>query len=154
MAISRFELPGEGLLAAQVCLDQRMPAGDPVGLRSAAARSGAWAAELRRVASVLLSNADTPLWTGPAHRAFVEQVRANAPCMSATAERYERYASALHVYAGALDETAPRLLAARNQLRQRYDELIRQPAGPGQARPASGPPRCRSGRRRTRRACC
>ncbi|HEX8081190.1 MAG TPA: RNase A-like domain-containing protein [Jatrophihabitans sp.] len=136
MAISRFELPGEGLLAAQVCLDQRMPAGDPVGLHSAAARSGAWAAELRRVASVLLSNADTPLWTGPAHRAFVEQVRANAPCMSATAERYERYASALHAYAGALDETAPRLLAARSQLRQRYDELIRQPTDPEQA-PAS-----------------
>lgn len=133
MAVSRFELPGEGLLAAQVCLDQRMPAGDPVGLRSAAARSGAWAADLRRVTAVLLSKADTPLWTGAAHQAFVEQIRANAPCMSAAAERYERYAGALHTYAGAVEETAPRLLTARSQLRQRYDELTRQAACPEQA---------------------
>lgn len=130
MAVSRFELPGDGLLAAQLCLGQRMPAGDPARIRGAARRSDAQAGDLRRVAATLLSNADTPRWSGSAHRAFVEDIRAHAPSMTATAERYERYAAALHAYAGALDETAPRMLAARSQLRQRYDELARagQPA--------------------------
>jgi uncharacterized protein YukE len=122
-ATSRFELPGHGLLAAQVCLGQRMPAGDPAQLRSAARRSGTWAAGLRRVASTLLSCAETSLWTGAAHRAFVEQLHAHAPSMSATADRYEHYASALNAYATVLDETMPLLLATRGRLRQRYDEL-------------------------------
>ncbi len=125
MAVSRFELPGDGLLAAQTCLDQRMPAGDPARIRIAARRCGATAADLRRAASALLSTADTPLWAGEAHRAFVEHIRANAPSMSATADRYEHYASALHAYAGALDETAPRLSATRHQLRQRCHEVTR-----------------------------
>src|ERR1700712_3184653 len=99
-----------------------MPAGDPVRIRSAAHRSGARAANLRRVASTLLSSADTPLWSGAAHRAFVDQIHAHAPSMSATADRYEHYASALNGYAGALDETAPRLHAARGRLRERCDE--------------------------------
>ncbi|HEX8081318.1 MAG TPA: RNase A-like domain-containing protein [Jatrophihabitans sp.] len=123
MTASRFELPGDGLLAARACLDQRMPAGDPVRIRAAAHRCGRTAADLRRAASALLSSADTPLWTGAAHRAFVEQLRDRTPSMSATADRYEHYASALHAYAGALDETAPWLRAVRHRLRQRHDEL-------------------------------
>jgi hypothetical protein len=94
MGISRFELPGDGVLAAQVCLAQRMPAGDSVELRSAARRSAGWAGELRRVAAVLLASAEGPLWSGAAHRAFVEQLRARAPVISATADRYEHYAAA------------------------------------------------------------
>ncbi|HEX8095544.1 WXG100 family type VII secretion target, partial [Jatrophihabitans sp.] len=123
MATSRFELPGDGLLAAQVCLAQRMPAGDPPLLRSAARRSGGWAADLRRITSTLLARAETPMWSGAAHRTFVEHIRAHAPLMSATADRYENYAGALNAYAGALDETAPRLFATRSRLRQRYDAL-------------------------------
>jgi uncharacterized protein YukE len=123
MATSRFDLPGDGLLAAQVCFDQRMPAGDPARLRSAARRSDAWAAELRRTVPALLSYADTPLWSGVAHRAFAEHIRSHTPSMSATAERYEHYASALNAYAGVLDQTAPRLFAVRTRLRQRYDEI-------------------------------
>ena len=104
---SRFELPGDGLLAARVCLDQRMPAGDPSRLRSAARRSGGLGrgpAPGRRDAAVLHRY---PVWSGAAHRAFVEQIRAHAPSMSATADRYEHYASALIAYAGALEVTAP-----------------------------------------------
>ena len=123
MATSRFELPGDGLLAAQVCLRQRMPAGDPALLRSAARLCLAWADDLRRTASTLLARAETPLWSGAAHRALVEHIRAHAPSMSATADRYEHYATALNAYACDLDQTTPRLLATRNQLRQRYDEL-------------------------------
>ncbi|MEO7260103.1 MAG: RNase A-like domain-containing protein [Jatrophihabitantaceae bacterium] len=123
MGVSRFELPGEGLLAARVCLGQRMPGGDPVRLRAAAGRSGEWAADLRRVAGTLLASADTPLWSGPAHRAFAEQIRAHTPSMSATAERYEHYADALRCYAVALEDTGPRLRATRNRLAQRCDEL-------------------------------
>ena len=129
MAVSRFALPADGWLAARVCLEQRLPAGDPARVRAAARRSGATAGDLRRAASALLSGLDTPLWSGAAHRAFAEGVRAQAPSMSATADRYERYASALHAYAGALDEAAPRLGAARGQLRRRCQELT----GPGQA---------------------
>ncbi|MEO7260750.1 MAG: RNase A-like domain-containing protein [Jatrophihabitantaceae bacterium] len=125
MVVSRFELPGNGLLAARLCLAQRMPAGDPVRIRAAANRSGAWASDLRRVGSTLLASADTPLWTGAAHQAFVDRIRAHAPSIAATADRYEHYAHALTLYAGALDETAPRLLAAHGQLRQRCDELVR-----------------------------
>jgi uncharacterized protein YukE len=123
MAASRFDLPGDGLLAAQVCLAQRMPAGDPARLRSAARQSSDWAADLRRVASILLSSAGTPLWSGMAHQAFVDQIHAHAPSMSATADRYDHYASALTTYAGALDQTAPRLGAARSRLRRCYDEM-------------------------------
>ncbi|HEY0167232.1 MAG TPA: RNase A-like domain-containing protein [Jatrophihabitans sp.] len=138
MAVSRFELPGDGLSAARLCLGQRMPAGDPAQIRAAARRTGAQAADLRRVASALLSRVDTPLWSGPAHRAFVEQIHAHAPSMTATADRYEQYASALHAYAGALDETTPRLVTARSRLRQRHDELVQQLARSQQAPAAFG----------------
>lgn len=74
-----------------------------------ACRSGARAVELRRIASLLLSGVDTGLWSGAAHRAFVDQIRTRAPSMSATAQRYEQYATALTSYAAALDETAPRI---------------------------------------------
>lgn len=142
MASSRFELPGEGLGAAQVCLVQRLPAGDPARIRAAARRSDARAAELRRTASTLLSRLDSPLWSGAAHRAFVDQLRAHAPSISATADRYEHYAAALYRYAGALDETAPRLTAARLLLQQRYDELARPgpaPLSPGAWEPGYPP---------------
>jgi uncharacterized protein YukE len=144
MTISRFELPADGLRAAQVCLEQRVPGSDPAGIRTVACRSGDRAAELRRAASALLSGVETGLWRGAAHRAFVEQIRAHAPSMSATADRYEHYAAALHGYAGALDETAPRLCATRGLLQQRYEELAtRQPAtlGSGAAnhRPSADP---------------
>ena len=130
MPASRFELPGEGLTAARVCLEQRLPAGDPARIRATARRSDACAAELRRAASTLLCGLETGLWRGPAHRAFVEQIRAHAPSMSATAARYEHYALALHGYAGALDETVPRLTATRWLLRQRYEELAGGKYGP------------------------
>ena len=78
MAPDQFQLPGDGLLAARVCLAQRMPAGDPVQLRWAARRSDARAADLRRIATSLLSCTETPMWTGVAHRAFVEQLRATS----------------------------------------------------------------------------
>lgn len=123
MATSRFELPGDGLLAAQTCLSQRMPAGDPVQLRWAARRSDARAADLRRIAMTLLSCTETSMWSGTAHRAFVEQIRASSPSITATAERYEHYAGALTCYAGVLDETAPLLVATRNRLRQRYEDV-------------------------------
>jgi uncharacterized protein YukE len=110
-----------------------MPGGDPVGLRAAARRSGTTAAELRRVASVLASSAETARWSGPGQRAFAEQVRAHTPSMSATADRYERYAGALHAYAGALEQTTPGLLAARHRLRARYEQLTSQPGHPDQA---------------------
>jgi len=67
MRPDRFELPAEGLAAAQVCLAQRTPASDPVQLRVVARRSGAFAAELRHSAQVLLATTETGLWRGPAH---------------------------------------------------------------------------------------
>lgn len=123
MALDRFELPASGLAAAQLCLARRVPAGDPARLRAAAQRSGAFAAELRRSADVLLSGAESSLWRGPAHRALVERLRAHAPQLTATADRYSDYADALIDYAGALDETAAVLRAARRQLQQGSDEL-------------------------------
>jgi hypothetical protein len=116
-------LPPDGLLAARVCLAQRLPAGDPVRLRAVARRSGALAAELRRAAAVLLAGVEAGLWAGAAHRAFVERVRVQAPNLGATAERYEHYAFALIGYAGVLDEVGPRLAGARRLLQQRHDEL-------------------------------
>jgi uncharacterized protein YukE len=129
VAVDRFELPRDGLLAARVCLSQRTPAGDPIQLRSVARRSGGWAADLRRVAATLLSCTETPVWSGAAHRAFVADLRESTPSMTATAERYERYAGALNAYAGVLDETGPLLVTTRNRLRQRYDELASQGFG-------------------------
>jgi uncharacterized protein YukE len=134
MLVSRFELPSDGLLAARVCVVQRLPAGDPVRLRLMARRSGAFAAELRRAASVLLAGAEAGLWTGQAHQAFLDRLRIHAPSMSATADRYEHYAAALSSYAGALEETAPRLGLTRRLLQQRCDELARrQQAAPSPA---------------------
>ncbi|HST46650.1 RNase A-like domain-containing protein [Jatrophihabitans sp.] len=63
------------------------------------------------------------MWRGVAHRAFVEQLRASAPSITATAERYEHYAGALNCYASVLDETAPLLVVTRNRLRQRYEDV-------------------------------
>lgn len=123
MATSRFQLPGDGLLAARVCLAQRMPRGNPAQLRSVAHRSGCRATDLRRVATTLLSCTETTVWSGDAHRAFVEHIRASAPSVTATAERYEHYANALSAYAGVLDEAAPLLVATRGRLQQRYDEI-------------------------------
>ena len=143
MGTSRFELTGDGVLAAQVCLAQRVPAGDPARIRAAAFRSGARATELRRAATTLLSSVETQLWRGAAHQAFVDQVRTHAPSMSATADRYEHYAAALASYAGALEETAPRLGAARRLLEQGCAELARRqpaPIGPGAALADPWPP--------------
>lgn len=146
MALDRFELPAAGLPAAQLCLAQRVPAGDPAQLRAAARRAGAFAAELRHGADVLLSSAESSLWRGPAHRALSEQFRSHAPQLTATADRYSDYADALISYAVALDETAAPLTAARRQLRQGSAELASlqhyassQPiaATPG-SRPAAG----------------
>jgi uncharacterized protein YukE len=123
MGVNRFELPGDGVLAARVCLAQRMPAGDPVELASVARRTAGRAVELRQVAAVLLSSAEGPLWAGAAHRAFLEQVRAHAPTMSATADRYEHYATALDGYAVVLGEAAPRLRAVRHRLREACEQL-------------------------------
>lgn len=123
MALDRFELPASGLAAAQLCLAHRVPAGDPARLRAAARRSGAFAAELRHSADVLLSGAESSLWRGEAHRTLVEQLRAHAPQLTATADRYSGYADALIDYAGALDETAEPLRAARRHLLQGSDEL-------------------------------
>ena len=123
MTPDRFALPDDGLAAARLCLAQRLPAGDPVRLRAAAHRSGAFAAEIRHSAGVLLATADTDLWRGPAHQAFTEQLRAHAPSLTATADRYDEYAAALTGYAGALDEVAPPLGALRRQLQQGSDEL-------------------------------
>jgi uncharacterized protein YukE len=139
VAVNRFQLPGDGLLAARVCLGQRTPAGDPAQLRMVARRSAAWAADLRRVAATLLSCTETPVWRGAAHLAFVEQLRGSAPSMTGTAERYEHYAGALNAYAGTLDEIGPLLVATRNRLRQRYDEVAA-PRGSGMAGAPSGQP--------------
>jgi hypothetical protein len=123
MAPDRFELPAAGLPAAQLCLAQRVPAGDPAQLRAVARRSGALAAELRRTADVLLSSVESSLWRGAAHQALVAQLRVHTPQLSATADRYDGYATALNSYAGVLDDTAGQLLALRRRLRQRSDEL-------------------------------
>jgi uncharacterized protein YukE len=135
MTPARFSLPDDGLAAARLCLAQRMPAGDPVRLRAVAYRSGAFAAELRHSAAVLLATAETGLWRGPAHRAFTEQLRTQAPCVTATADRYDGYASALAGYAGALEEIGAPLAALRRQLQQSSDELSRRP-GAGSDRTA------------------
>ncbi|MEO7261022.1 MAG: RNase A-like domain-containing protein [Jatrophihabitantaceae bacterium] len=123
MALDRFELPAAGVAAAQVCLAHRVPAGDPAQLRAAARRSGAFAAELRHSADVLLSSAESSLWRGPAHRAFAEQLRSHAPQLTATADRYSDYSDALFSYAVALDETAAPLHAARRHLQRGAAEL-------------------------------
>src|SRR3954471_4124901 len=102
MGTGRFLFPSAPLLAARLCLEQRMPAGDPARLRSAARRAGGTAEDLRRTSAVLLATVDSALWSGPAHRAFAEQVRTHAPLLSATAERYEHYAGLLSTYAAAL----------------------------------------------------
>ncbi|HST47044.1 RNase A-like domain-containing protein [Jatrophihabitans sp.] len=131
MTPDRFALPDDGAAAARLCLAQRMPAGDPVQLRAAANRSGAIAAEVRHSADVLLTTAETGLWRGPAHRAFTEQLRAHAPVLTATADRYDDYAAALVGYAGALDEIAPPLGALRRQLQQGSHELASRPDAGG-----------------------
>ncbi|HEY0166381.1 MAG TPA: RNase A-like domain-containing protein [Jatrophihabitans sp.] len=123
MALDRFELPGAGLPAAQLCLAHRVPAGDPAQLRTAARRADAFAAELRHGADVLLSSAESSLWRGPAHRALSEQLRSHAPQLTATADCYSDFAQALISYAVALDETAAPLRAAHRQLRQGCAEL-------------------------------
>ena len=123
MATDRFELPLHGLPAAQVCLAQRVPAGDPARLRAVARRSGAFAAELRHSADVLLSSAESSVWRGAAHQAFARDLRSTAPRLTATAQRYQDYGGALAGYACALELTAPRLASARRQLQQRKDEL-------------------------------
>jgi hypothetical protein len=125
MTVDRFDLPAGGLAAARLCLAQRAPAGDPVQLRAAARRSSAFAADLRRSADVLLSGVETGLWRGPAHRALSEELRAHTPALTATADRYDRYAGALVGYAGVLDDTTAALLSVRRQLQQRSDELVR-----------------------------
>jgi hypothetical protein len=121
--VSRFGLPSDGLLATQVCLVQRMPAGDPVRLRAVARRSAAFAGELRRAAAVLLSGAEAGIWSGVAHQAFMQQLRNEAPNLAATADRHDHYAAALAGYAGVLDEVGPRLAAARRLLQRREQEL-------------------------------
>ncbi len=133
MTVDRFDLPAGGLAAARLCLAQRVPAGDPVQLRAAARRSSAFAADLRRSADALLSGVETGLWRGSAHRALSEELRAHTPALTATADRYDRYAGALVGYAGVLDDTTGALLAVRRQLQQRSDELasraMPQPSG-------------------------
>jgi hypothetical protein len=146
MAPERFELPASGLAAAQLCLARRVPAGDPAQLRAAARRSGAFAAELRHSADVLLSSAESSLWRGSAHRALVEQLRSHAPQLTATADRYAGYADALIDYACALDQTAAALHAARHHLQQGSIELASrqrhaalQPTAVGQLAPEHDP---------------
>ena len=123
MAPDRFELPAGGLPAAQLCLAQRMPAGDPTRLRVIARRAGGFAADLRHAADLLLSSVESSLWRGTAHQALVVQLRSHAPQLSVTAERYDGYAVALDSYAGVLDDTAGQLLTIRRHLQQRSAEL-------------------------------
>jgi hypothetical protein len=123
MMPDRFELPADGLPAARLCLAQRVPAGDPGRARAAARRSGALAAELRRTSDVLLSGVESSRWRGAAHQALLAQLRMHTPQLSATADRYDGYATALNGYAGVLDDTAGPLLAIRRQLQRRSDEL-------------------------------
>jgi len=128
MTLDRFALPpGDGRSAVRLCLAQRLPAGDPVQLRAAAHRSSAFAAEVRRSTAMLLAATETELWRGPAHRAFTDQLRAHAPTLTATADRYDDYAVALAGYAGALDEVAAPLGALHRQLQQASDELAARP---------------------------
>ena len=127
MTSPRFSLPPDGVAAARVCLAQRLPGGDPVRLRAASRRSAAFAAELRHSAGTLLATAESPVWRGPAHRAFTEQLRTQAPTLTATADRYDEYAAALAGYAGALDVLAPSLGTIHRQLRQRSDEVAGAP---------------------------
>lgn len=123
MAPDRFELPARGLPAAELCLAQRMPAGDPTRLRAAARRAGAFAADLRRTADVLLAGVESGLWRGTAHQALVVQLRSRTPQLSATADRYDGYALALHSYAAVLDDTAGQLVVLRQRLLERSAEL-------------------------------
>lgn len=118
MTPHRFSLPPDGAAAARVCLAQRMPGGEPVQLRAASRRSAAFAYDLRQSAGMLMATAESPVWRGPAHRAFTEQLRAQAPTLTATADRYDEYAAALAGYAGALDVLVPSLGAVRRQLQQ------------------------------------
>lgn len=119
MALSRFELPSDGPTARDVCLAQRVPTGDPQQVRSVALRSGALAAELRSAARVLLSSADGGLWRGKAQQALADTLRAKAPHLDATAERYESYAAALAGYASTLDIASPQLRWLRGELANR-----------------------------------
>jgi len=119
MALSRFELPSDGPTARDVCLAQRVPTGDPQQVRSVALRSGALAAELRSAARVLLSSAEGGLWRGKAQQALADTLRAKAPHLDATAERYESYAAALSGYASTLDIASPQLRWLRGELANR-----------------------------------
>jgi hypothetical protein len=123
MAVDRFELPVQGLQAARLCLAHRVPSGDPVRLRAAARRAGAFAWELRRGAEMLLGDVGSGSWRGIAQQSLAAQLRSHAPELTATADRYDRYADALFSYAGVLDETAAQLHAARRQLQQGSDQL-------------------------------
>jgi hypothetical protein len=125
MTLDRFDLPADGLRAAQLCLAQRVPAGDPEQLRAAARRSSAFAAELRHSADVLLSSTESVLWRGVAHRALAEQLHSHAPALSATADRYDGYATALTWYAGALEDTSGPLRTARLRMQEGSAELAR-----------------------------
>ena len=70
MTAARFELPADGLPAAQLCLAQRLPAGDPVRRRVVAGRPGRFAAELRRPASLGMEFAAAIPLGGSAFRAL------------------------------------------------------------------------------------
>lgn len=142
MVVSRFELPSEGLLAAAVCVEQRVPGGDPVRLRAVARRSEAFAGELRRAAAMLLAGAEAGVWAGAASRAFVDELRVHAPGLNVAADRYAGYAAALAGYAAVLEELGPRLIGARRLLQQRQAELsghlVRAPlSAPGTPRPGA-----------------
>lgn len=128
MAVNRFELPHDGFAAARVCLAQRVPAGDPMRIRLIARRSGVYADELRRAATLLLAGLESTLWAGQAQQALAGQLRAQTPLLRAGAEHYEHYALALARYAATLEETAPRLAGSRRRLQECHDELtVRDP---------------------------
>lgn len=133
MAPDRFELPAHGAPAVQLCLAQRMPADDAARVRWVARRSGAFAAELRHTTGTLLSRVESGLWRGPAHQALVSQLRSQAPQLSATADRYDGYATALNSYAGVLDDTAGELLVLRRRLQERSAELASRCDGAAQS---------------------
>jgi len=97
---------------------QRVPGGDPVRVRAVARRSAALAAQLRGCVAVLVSAAEPGCWHGPAQRGLAERLRSHAPGLGVTAQRYQDYAAALFGYAGALEETGPRLRALRRGLEQ------------------------------------
>lgn len=128
MVLSRFELPPDASVARDVCLAQRMPAGDPGELRSVALRSGALAAELRSTARVLVSGTGSTVWSGKAQQALADTLRAKAPHLESTAKRYESYAAALSSYAGTMDTATPRLRRLRGELASRTG-MRRMPLG-------------------------